>query len=219
MERMKNIEGIMKTKIMKGIYVEYYILIILLFASCLKNKNSDDENVTDIRLSKLEQLMLIPQDSVLDYLDLSNDSILEIPDLSSFRIRSLNLSYNKIDTLIVTSLPKDIEELDVSHNCLKSILYISHNDIPTLKRLDLSDNQLEEFESSCSLLNKLDLSNNNLIKISLIDGNLEYIDISSNPRLSNIVDFPHQYIDTVICHNIANDEPVVSRFELPFIVE
>lgn len=64
-------------------------------------------------LTKLETLFLLPYDSVMDYYDLSNDSIVNFPDLSAFTIKSLDLSYNLLETINPFFLPKGVERLNL----------------------------------------------------------------------------------------------------------
>ena len=63
----------------------YIFLIVLMAFSCTgtgQRKQPGSEVVEEEKLSKLEQLLLLPRDSVMDYYDLSNDSIADFPDLS-----------------------------------------------------------------------------------------------------------------------------------------
>lgn len=66
----------------------------------------------------------------MDYYDLSNDSIVTFPDLSGYIIKSLNLSGNLLDTLVIDFLPQKIENLNLSHNHYKARVYIGENAIP-----------------------------------------------------------------------------------------
>src|SRR5690554_5088427 len=99
-------------------------LILLLSFSCTGTGQKTQpgiEVVEEVKLSKLEQLMLLPRDSVMDYYNLSNDSISDFPDLSDYTIKSLDLSYNLLDTAIVDYLPREIVILNLSNNSFRNI--------------------------------------------------------------------------------------------------
>src|SRR5690554_7564007 len=103
----------------------YISLIVLMAFSCTgggQGKQPESEVVEEQKLGKLEQLMLLPRDSVMDYYDLSNDSISDFPDLSGYTIKSLDLSRNLLDTVIVDYLPKEIVILNLSNNSLINII-------------------------------------------------------------------------------------------------
>ena len=73
--------------------------------------------------AKLTQLYRLPKDSAIPFFDLSGDSLTELPDLSRYRIDSLDLLHNCIDTFILERLPRDIEWLDLSYNRLGGTFY------------------------------------------------------------------------------------------------
>lgn len=183
--------------------------------SCGNNKNGStkqsDELIVDV--TKLEILLLLSEDSIVEHYDLSNDNITEFPDLSSFSIKSLNLSKNQLDTFIICYLPKGIEKLNLSFNLLKDTLYVE-KEIPTLIELNLSNNSLTGFFSLKSPIKKLNLSHNNLANIrfwfydSCKPHRAEYVDISHNTQLSSAVGMPVDYIDTIVYDNIGDDNPI-----------
>jgi Leucine-rich repeat (LRR) protein len=223
----------MKTKI-----VSLLSALCLLF-SCQNNREQKAGEEKELpRLSKLERLMLLPADSVIEHYDLSGDSLDVFPDLSAYAIKSLDVSHNRLDTLIADYLPKEIRVLDLSHNQLKYLYNNGDFSLDTislpakLSKLDLSHNQLSELfriwdekeAPSLSELNlsnnrlmivivqspvrKIDVSNNELIVFGVNDENLEYLNVSDNPQLSNQVYFDPSKVDTVIHNNIANDKPL-----------
>lgn len=112
---------------------------LLLFVSC--NWEFQKGN-TDREWTKLEKLMTLSVDSIMDSYDLSNDSLTQIPDLSKYTIKSLDLSSNLLDTLIVEFLPKGIKELNLSRNKCPNI-DIRKGSMPSLKTLDVSFNLLK----------------------------------------------------------------------------
>ena len=118
------------------------IFIVFLFLlSCQSgSKKKTVECVSIKELTKLEQLFLLPQDSIMVEYDLSNDCIVSFPDLSSYTIKTLNLSNNLLDTFIAAYLPKELEKLNLSHNRYRGILNIEEF-IPDLQELDISYNK------------------------------------------------------------------------------
>ena len=179
--------------------------------------------------------MLLPKDSVINFYDLSNDSIMEFPDLSDFTIKSLDLSHNLIDSMIMKYLPKEIEKLDLSYNLLDNIfdfkfkLDAAQED--TLKGMD-KFNALDKINRSHSI-REINISNNNISRVYISPGlyriianhndlksisfnhrNIKYIDISDNPNLSNVQQFNPYVIDTVISNNIANNKRLVFAGEI-----
>lgn len=78
----------------------YILLVSFLLLSCgMMSKKEVTDQPPRNELTKLETLFLLPYDSVMDYYDLSNDSIVNFPDLSAFTIKSLDLSYNLLETI------------------------------------------------------------------------------------------------------------------------
>lgn len=66
------------------------------------------------------------------------------------------------------------------------------------------------FLSSCDL-KRVNLSNNNLNYLSVNCDNVEYLNIGNNKSLSNIFDFNISSIDTVLRSNIKNNLPLQMR--------
>lgn len=200
----------------------YIFLIVLLSFSCTgkgQRKQPESEIVEEKKLSKLELLMLLPRDSVMVYYDLSNDSISEFPDLSDYTIKSLDLSHNLLDTVIVNYLPKGIIILDLSYNYFCKIFKLKIDDDwrpdwkklyeeTTLREINLSHNKLTGIDIGFPL-RKIVVSYNDITYIDFSHFNIEYLDISNNPNLSNVVQFDPYVIDTIIRDNIANDKELV----------
>lgn len=197
-------------------------MIVLLSFSCTgkgQRKQPESEIVEEKKLSKLELLMLLPRDSVMVYYDLSNDSISEFPDLSDYTIKSLDLSHNLLDTVIVNYLPKGIIILDLSYNYFCKIFKLKIDDDwrpdwkklyeeTTLREINLSHNKLTGIDIGFPL-RKIVVSYNDITYIDFSHFNIEYLDISNNPNLSNVVQFDPYVIDTIIRDNIANDKELV----------
>lgn len=209
------------------------ILLSLLFFYCTQtsgNKQTEEE-IVEVKLTKLEELLLLPTDTVMDYYDLSNDSIIDFPNLSDYTIKSLDLSYNQLDTVIVDFLPKGIITLNLSHNSFCEIFrfiidpqWQLHFDErkkmyedATIREIDLSHNKLTGIDIGFPL-RKIVVSHNDIIYTDFSHGNIEYLDISHNPNLSNVVQFDPNVIDTIIRNNIANDKELIpSNRILPHI--
>ena len=200
----------------------YIFLIVLLSFSCTgtgQRKQPESEIVEEKKLSKLELLILLPRDSVMDYYDLSNDSIADFPNLSDYTIKSLDLSYNLLDTVIVDFLPKEIVTLNLSYNSFCNVftfridpqwqLHYSERrklyEKSTIREIDLSHNRLTGIDIGFPL-REIDISYNDITYINFNHGNIEYIDISHNPNLSNVVGFDPYMVDTIIRNNISNDK-------------
>jgi len=216
-----------------------FTFILLLLFSCTKNRNTAAEKSAEeavivveeeiiVPLSKLNALLLLPSDSLIRHVDLSNDSLYFFPDLSNFTIQSLDLSHNQIDTIIIRYLPKGIERLNVSFNLLRhfGICWANRSEwlrdtdrVSSLTELNLSNNNLTGlFSSFYSPITRLDISHNDLVYVALdcltcpISGwQVEYFNISHNPQLGGSnVSFPEYIIlDTIIRNNIADNEPII----------
>ena len=179
------------------------IFIVFLFLlSCQSgSKKKTVECVSIKELTKLEQLFLLPQDSIMVEYDLSNDCIVSFPDLSSYTIKTLYLSNNLLDTFIAAYLPKELEKLNLSHNRYRGILNIEEF-IPDLQELDISYNKLRTIEVGKPLY-RLILSHNDFGVILLNHKNLRYLDVSYNSRLTQEVSFEPTQIDTVVREGVA----------------
>jgi len=203
----------------------YIFLIVLLSFSCTgtgQRKKLGSEVVEEKKPRKLEQLMLLPRDSVMDYYDLSNDSITDFPDLSDYTIKSLDLSHNQLDTVIVDYLPREIVTLNLSNNLLRNILRLEFDhkkelalteemklyEKTMLREIDLSHNRLTGVNIWFHL-RRINISHNDITYINFSHRNIEFIDISNNPNLSNVVQFDPYVIDTIIRDNIANDKELI----------
>jgi hypothetical protein len=189
----------------------YFVLIsIVVLISCRENRKiSGQQTESTKEPGKLEFLSTLPVDSIIDFYDLSNDSIREFPDLSGYTIKSLDLSNNELDTFIVNFLPKGIEKLNLSNNLLRNFYILeTKSSYENLKEIDISENRI----SSVSIglpVRKINASHNELTSISFSHKNIEYVDVSYNPNLSNVVGFDPYKIDTVIHNNIANNRKLI----------
>ncbi|WP_294479248.1 hypothetical protein [uncultured Bacteroides sp.] len=135
--------------------------------------------------------------------DLSNDSIMDFPNLSAYTIKALDLSGNKLDTIIPHYLPKGLERLNLSNNRYKGYINIRRYTIPFLKEVDLSNNSLDSIRITEPLYRIL-LAHNNLVSIGLNQKNVQYLDVSYNVHLNRFVRFEPTLIDTVISVEVAD---------------
>lgn len=212
-------------------HIVFLILAIGIFFSC---KNIQKQEVAKNQqpakeLTKLEQLYLLPKDSVYEFYDLSNDSIKEFPNLSEYSIKKLDLSHNQIDSLVQNRLPKGIEKLNLSNNFLSD--YFRFEKMESLKELNISHNKISYFYGTISIKNnnkkyleqspvkRLNIRNNDLEHISFGGNNMNFLDISNNPKLSNEVFFDPKYVDTIIRDNIANKKPLIYYFHRSFTID
>jgi hypothetical protein len=188
----------------------YFVLIsIVVLISCRENRKiSGQQTESTKEPGKLEFLSTLPVDSIIDFYDLSNDSIREFPDLSGYTIKSLDLSHNEIDTFIVDFLPKGIEKLNLSYNLLRKVITPEIKPYNNLKEIDISHNRIS-FVYIAEPVRKINASHNELTSISFSHKNIEYVDVSYNPNLSNVVGFDPYKIDTVIHNNIANNRKLI----------
>lgn len=166
------------------------------------SKNGIVESALVKESTKLEQVLALSVDSVIAMCDLSNDSIVDFPDLSAYSIKTLDLSDNLLDTIIPCFLPKKLEKLNLSHNRYSGHVRIEKNTIPTLQELDMSCNALNRIDISepirCILL-----SNNDLRFVSFNHKNIQYLDISYNCNMSERVGFEPLDIDTIVREGVA----------------
>lgn len=194
-------------------------LIFLCFMfSCTSNSAQGNKNTKSVEqiLSKLDSRDTIP------LLDLSYKNIKELPDLSRFKVRKLNISHNNLDTLVLKNLPTYLVDLDASHNKIKNtfnFVYaverfgfkLKDNISKYIKQINLSNNEIEgiSFLLYKTEIKRIVLSNNNLDNVTLfMNGKkLNYLDVTNNPKLSNIGTIDLVRIDTLKSNSIAIDAP------------
>lgn len=185
--------------------------VFVLFISCHSTSDKQSEKVgcvSNESTSKLASLSNLDPDSTLIFFDLSNDSIKEIPDLTKYSIKSLDMSGKNLSALPFELLPKGLEVLNLSNNNFKGLLFLYTEGLTNLKEINLSNNLLDSVSISLSL-RKIILSYNNLTYLTFSHSAIEYLDISHNPKMSNIVYFFPEVIDTVIHNDILNEKPLV----------
>lgn len=192
--------------------------MIVLVLACKKGDkaNTFELSQEEIKLTKLEKLLLLPQDSLIFSYDLSNDSLRTFPDLSAYTIKTLDLSGNMLDTIIPHYLPKGLDKLNLSHNKYRGQLRILENSMHTLKELDISYNALKTIyvgEPLCRII----VSHNHLVEVDINHRHIQYLDISYNSNMSERVTFSPERIDTIIREGVADGKQLVSP-NAPMIV-
>ncbi|MGP2570317.1 hypothetical protein ACT4R9_06925 [Ornithobacterium rhinotracheale] len=202
------------------------LLSIPLIFSCKnkeQNKIKHEENkpLTEISATKkpktkLELLQDLPKDSLLKNVDLSHENLTEFPDLADRKIERLNLSHNELDSLVLNRLPKNLKTIDLSYNRFTNDFELPRNQyLKKLFQLDLSHNQINRFYFRIPTARVI-ISYNDLTYVSLGDNSrcTQYLDISNNKNLSNVIGNVMTYqIDTIKHENIANDLPITSALE------
>ena len=175
------------------------ILAAICCGFCLTACNGNLQDNILSNFSKLEQLRHVRPDSVMDYYDLSGDSLTEFPDLSMYVIRSLDLSHNQLDTIIPERLPLGLEWLDMSHNRMEGKWIMKRHSMSTLKGLDLSHNRLYAVNIQTDFpLQRLTLAYNRL-DYDVFLSEPHYLDISYNRNLARLVRFHPERTDTLVC--------------------
>lgn len=152
---LTNVEGLNNLKI-----IGKYIVLA-------KNK------LTDFGVDSYDIRRFYNSDSnLLDFLDLSNCSIIDIPDLYFSNLPhciNLNLSYNSIGVIDnMTFKNSKIDFLDLSHSNIKELRSncFTNN---TMKELILSYNQISQLNKIFvdTTVLKLDLSHNEIVEITM----------------------------------------------------
>lgn len=192
--------------------------MIVLVLACKKGDKANTLELSqeEIKLTKLEKLLLLPQDSLIFSYDLSNDSLRTFPDLSAYTIKTLDLSGNMLDTIIPHYLPKGLDKLNLSHNKYRGQLRILENSMHTLKELDISYNALKTIYVGEPLY-RIIVSHNDLVEVDINHRHIQYLDISYNSNMSERVTFSPERIDTIIREGVADGKQLVSP-NAPMIV-
>lgn len=196
--------------------INYILLVPFFLLSCSGENKKDTIASPHVKQQiKLEKLFLLPHDSVMNHCDLSNDSIVHFPDLSSFTIKFLDLSYNLLDSIKPYFLPKGLERLNLSHNLYRGFVVIEKDVIPSLKELDMSYNALNKI-NICQPLFRIILSNNDLKYVNLNHKNIQYLDISYNSTMSDKVSFEPLWIDTVVRYGVADGKRLLGPISVSY---
>lgn len=196
--------------------ISYCMPVLLLLLSCgVGNKKDINGQPCVKELTKLEKLLLLSHDSVMNHYDLSNDSLADFPDLSAYTIKSLDLSHNLLDTIIPRFLPHELEILNVSYNKYRGQLRIDENTMCTLKELNISYNKLVKIYVGEPLY-RIIVSHNDLVEVDINHKHIQYLDISYNSNMSERVTFNPERIDTIVREGVAKGKRLISPNAPPF---
>lgn len=203
------------------------LLLLISLISCKKKERVTSNQIlseTKKEKSVAEILSELSTKDTINHLDLSNKKLNTLPDLSIYKIESMDLSFNNLDTIPLSKLPLSLKKLKCTNNNLKKfictnykmspikVLIPYHNSDLNLEEIDLSFNQLntvtiktiaDKGNSKNIKLRKVILSNNTIEYLGLND-NLEYLDVSNNPNLPSEVNFTIKTIDTLLQKNNTN---------------
>ena len=131
----------------------------------------------------------------MKYLSLSHNTLRSLPDFQHPVLQQLHASHNKLGHLPTVLRLPELVRLDLSHNALAAFPSMDANDLPKLKCLNVSNNELSVLPGDdlpvlhLSLLERLDISDNRLhcIPARLLLPSLIFLDLSQN----DIVAMPH----------------------------
>lgn len=204
-----------------------FLIIFLSILSCKKeDKVFSKPIIPKVKKEKsvIEILSELSIKDTIQHLNLSNKKLDSLPNLSSYKIESLDISFNDLDSIPLNRLPLSLKKLKCTNNNLKrfvctnykmspiKILIPYHNSDLNLEEIDLSFNQLNTVtiktitnkEKRKNIkLRKVVLSNNFIEHLGLND-NLEYLDVSNNLDLPSEVLFGIDKIDTLLQNNNPN---------------
>lgn len=192
----------------------FIVFLCFLFA-CKINSEQGNKNTDSVE----QMLSKLNSNDTIQLLDLSYKNIKELPDLSRFKVKKLNISHNSLDTLVMKNLPIYLVDLDASNNKIKNtfnFVYaverlgfeVKNNISKYIKKINLSNNEIKgvSFLLNKTEIKRIVLSNNNLENITFFmpGRKLNYLDVSNNPKLSNI-----STIDVVIIDTIKSDKNTI----------
>ena len=197
----------------------WLLFIIVIFFNC-KNLNNESElldiNIREKSINDNTPNKSVNWDSILSIrntitdLDLSDQNLVSIPNLSSLKIYNLDLSNNNLDSLNTSYLPSTLIELNLSKN---NLIYFKHKHKQhNLEYLNLSFNNIENVFMWQIPRSYLDLSNNELKYFSFIRtyGFNPTLDVSNNEEFDNLVNFSPKVFDTILRENIKNNKPFIT---------
>lgn len=151
----------------------------------------------------------------LEVLNISHNNLTKLPDMSTTSISELNFSHNKLSSFRNDHLPERVRNLNCSYNKLTED-YTFYWDAMERHVLNLSHNKIESFGGSF-IIDSLILSNNNLKSIHM-GGKVNYLDISDNPEMPNIIFYlPELKIKELRRNNIGNENPIEYIYKKNYI--
>jgi len=209
--------------IINKLVLVFLVLVLFSITSC-KNKESnvslEIKNTISEKKSKpineiLDSIFSLSQS--IEKLDLSQKEMKAMPDLSSYKIKKLNLSNNAIDSFILSRLPSKLEYLNISNNKLKSI---SIKDCKSnIDSIDISYNNLRYVYIRCGGDKFLNASNNDIKEIHLFPKEvMGSLNVSNNPNLDNELSFSPKAYDSIVSHNIGSEKPLTHKKRVKEII-
>jgi hypothetical protein len=194
----------------------------------IRSKNNENDIDSYNLLNKLDTVKVIKylnlsRLELTTFPNLSKYKILNL-NISHNKLDTIPLDYLPITLLKLSCSHNNIK----SFRLLNDVTYKNRNNNSKLniEEIDFSYNKLISFsytvtslkDKSFCKLKKLNLSNNNLNYLSVNCSNLKWLNISNNYNLSNEVNFHVKHIDTIIHYNIKNNNPLFLRkIPLPII--
>jgi hypothetical protein len=182
-----------------------FIVPLLLCFSCggeghsAGTKAQDSDSIARVRdgycrtadgrliLRSLKALRYLHTADTADLIDLSRQGIREMPDLSAYNARTLNISGNSLTGTFPTSrLPRGLRSLDLSHNSIDTLYFPN-----ALRHLNVSRCDIRLLWTRTSWEKE---------KV-----NLKYLDLSYNQHIRSEFGFDIFTVDTLILTRSACD--------------
>lgn len=183
-------------------------------------------DLSNLGLTSLDGLTLIPNSAKITSVDLSNNKFTSIDSLDRYillampELSNLNFSNNNIKQIAASAFQGlyNLKSLNLSHNNLESV-YTWLANLHNLQSLDLSFNTIKQIETSAfNNLNNfkiLNLSNNKLETVGIWLANLhslQFLDLSSN-NITSIV--PHAFRDLGNLQTLLLRNNQLSKIDIP----
>jgi len=120
------------------------LVLFLTVVSCLHDKKPTEDAEVDLKeinhpvaekKNVTEILSKLKIEDTTQFLNLSNLNLKNLPDLSKYSIERLDISYNELDTIPLSFLPKKLKKLICTNNNLKffrSYNYVNKRFYPQL---------------------------------------------------------------------------------------
>lgn len=169
----------------------------------------------DVRLNELNLIscenITIPSITTLTILDISNNNLENLIGIPALRnLKELNISKNKIKSINLSN--ENLTKIIANNNNISSVKI---SECENLEELDLEKNNLNSIVLFNSKLKKLNISNNKLRSFNLIECNeIEELNISKNEiKILTISDIESLKKLDVSSNSIANLEIFCSNLE------
>jgi len=182
-------------------------------------------NFLEARNGLLDEFPLIH--SKLESVILAGNNLTQIPDLSSFNLKHLNISGNKLTNL--PKLPITLEVLKIGRNQFATLPDLTY--LINLKKLSCDNNALKRFGKLPEKLTIISCENNQLesfpehiykkMKESILEGLESYY--SNNNFLQNDNQYPLELANEILYHIATGGtfdnlvDPIINKFALKCI--